>query len=148
MATHEQIEYVFNHFISLGPENIFKSVNDTNAGMGAVIRILNTSTQPVTAGVISQKMGVSTARTAVLLKKMLAKNLIVKEIDKDDARKTLVKLSELGKQKAKCVKKNLFEHLEIVIDKVGMEKVEEFISLSLEIRTAMLANLPAPPKLD
>lgn len=78
MATKEQVEYVFNYFIKIKPDEFFNRMNKTQAGVGAVIRILNNSPEPVSAGQISEIMHVSTARTAVLLKKMSQKNLIIK----------------------------------------------------------------------
>lgn len=127
---------------------MLKGLNDTKAGVGAVVKVLNDSPVPISAGTISKKIGVSTARTAVLLKKMSAKNLIVKETDKKDKRKTLVKLSEHGKKTADKMKENLFRHIAFIIDTLGMEKLEQFISLSKEIRSVILNNLPPPPEFD
>lgn len=135
MATTEQIEHVFKKFIVQNPEEVLKGLNDVRAGMGAVIKVLNNSPSPVSAGTISKKTGVSTARTAVLLKKMLAKNLIIKQTDKNDARKTLITLSEFGKETAAKMKKELFEQISMIIDTVGMKKIELFVSLSEEVRS-------------
>lgn len=148
MATKEEAEYVFNNLIIAKPEAFFNRIDKTKAGVGAVIRILNTANEPLSAGVISEKIGVSTARTAVLLRKMLAKDLIVKLDDQSDGRKTLVRLSEHGKCSANKAKKELFEQLSKVIDYIGMEKMKQFIALSAEIRDIMIKNIPLPPDFD
>ena len=46
----------------------FAAIDAANAGLGAVLRLLYLADQPVTAGTISEKLHVSTARVAVLLK--------------------------------------------------------------------------------
>lgn len=148
MATKEQVEYVFNYFIKIKPDEFFNRMNKTQAGVGAVIRILNNSPEPVSAGQISEIMHVSTARTAVLLKKMSQKNLIIKLGDKDDRRKTIVCLSETGKQTAERLKDELFKQISKIIDIAGIEKIEQFMTLSEELKNIILNNLPAPPDLD
>lgn len=148
MATKEQVEYVFKNLMIVNPEEFFKGMNNVRVGVGAVIKILSESATPISAGEISEKMCVSTARTAVLLKKMLAKQLIVKLSDKNDKRKTLVALSDYGKQTAQQMKDNLYRQLSKVIDILGMEKIEQFIESSKEIRNVVLEHMPKPPKFD
>lgn len=144
MATKEEVEYVFDHLMIAKPEEIFMGMDKTKLGVGAVIRLLNTSDRPLSAGEISRSIRVSTARTAVLLKKMLAKGLILKDADELDGRKTLVTLSEKGKQSAQKAKTELFEQLAKAIDVLGMDKIKQFIALSIEIRKTMLKNLSPP----
>ena len=76
MATEQEIEYVYSRFITKEPTEFLERINDTNAGIGAVLKILDAATTEVSAGDLAQKMKVSTARIAVLLNKMSAKNLI------------------------------------------------------------------------
>lgn len=144
MATREQVEFVHTNLIKSHPVEFFKLMDDTNAGIRSVLKILHESQSAVTAGAISEAMGVSTARVAVLLKKMAAKGLILKETDKSDARVTIVRLSEYGEQTAARMKETMIAHLSFIIDTVGMEKIEQFIALSREIR-AVMQNTPLPP---
>lgn len=147
MATKEQIEFVFESLMKMRDDEFFKEINITKAGVGAVIKILFDSDQPVNAGAISKSMGVSTARVAVLLKKMQAKGLIVKENDCFDARKTLVSLSETGRATAKRMKEEVYAHIDTVIENVGIEKLTTFLALSEEIRKVLYKTLPPPEEI-
>ena len=135
MATKEQIEYVFSNFMQSQPTEFLRLLNGAKAGVGYVLKILNETDHPITAGEISDKMNVSTARVAVLLRKMINKDFIVKESDKSDARVTIVKLTDYGRQMANAMRQEMQEHLSVIIDTMGMDKINEFILLSNEIKT-------------
>ncbi len=147
MATKEQVEFVFENLLKVRDDNFLKEINVTKAGVGAVIKILHESDKPVSAGAISKIMGVSTARVAVLLRKMQAKGLIVKESDCTDARKTLVSLSETGRAISKKMKEEVYAHIDTVIEKVGIEKLTTFLTLSEEIRKVLYETLPPPEEI-
>ena len=85
MATPEQIASILSQLVALHPADCFKPIDAANAGLGAVLRLLYLADQPVTAGTISEKLHVSTARVAVLLKKLVAKGLVTKGRDPVDA---------------------------------------------------------------
>ena len=70
MATPEQVASILSQLVALHPADCFKPIDAANAGLGAVLRLLYLADQPVTAGTISEKLHVSTARVAVLLKKL------------------------------------------------------------------------------
>lgn len=82
-------------------------------------------------------MNVSTARVAVLLKKMVAKDLIVKEVDANDARVTVVQLSEHGRITVETMRNEIHRQFGTVIDKIGMERMMEFVAISREIQNAL-----------
>lgn len=136
MATREQIESILGEMAKLRPENFLRQLNRTQAGIGAVICLLNESRDTVTAGRISEVLHISTARVAVLLKKMEAKGLIAKAHDEADARVTVVRLTAQGQETARQMRGELCAQIGRVIDQVGEERVRDFISLALEIRAA------------
>lgn len=138
MATREQIEFIAEALPKAHPVNFFKVINDSNAGIGFAMKLLHGAEENcLSAGAISEAMGVSTARVAVLLKNMEAKGLITRECDKADARITIVRLSEEGKARATERREKLLTHISDVIDRVGMEKLEQFIALSEEVKAAV-----------
>lgn len=144
--TKEETEKLAEEFIRSRPMRFLKDVNATNAGIGLVLKLLHISTEgKLTAGDISESMGVSTARVAVLLKKMEKKGLIVKESDKTDARVTVVCLSEEGRKKASEMQRNMLERISTVIDKLGEDKFRQFIALSVEFKEAMGDGFPPKP---
>lgn len=137
MATREQIEIIVKALHDAHPKELFRSIDETQAGIGAVLRILYESEETVTAGRIAEYMDVSTARVAVLLKKMLAKDLIVKESDPTDARITVVRLSKKGKETVGKMRSQIHTEFGSVIDKIGMDRMMEFVSIANEIKEAV-----------
>lgn len=143
MASREQTERIIALLSESRPEEFYKTINENRIGIGAVLRILYEAEDTVTAGKISEELGVSTARVAVLLKKLAAKGLVVKERSADDHRVTVIRLSEYGEKMANDIRENLYRKTELVIDRIGIEKMEEFISISREIGNALLDDTEA-----
>lgn len=137
MATQEQIEELLEQLKKAPPSEQFKSIDKNTAGIRAILHYLNETSDTVTAGKISEHMDVSTARVAVLLKKMVAKGLIEKENDPSDARIVVVKLSEHGKKTAKKIQSEIYAQIGDMIDKVGMNRMLEFASISNEIHSVI-----------
>lgn len=137
MATQAQIDQIISCMGQTKAGRLFDHVDRTKAGIGAVIRILHQAECPVTAGAIAQIMGVSTARVTVLLKKLEAKGLIVRERDRLDARVTKVLLSEQGVQVDERLRAELSQKIGAVIDAVGMERMIEFATIANEIGQAL-----------
>lgn len=138
MATQEQVERIAEELVKAQPTNFSKLINNANVGIGFALKLLYMAQEHcLTAGEISDAMGVSTARVAVLLKKMENKGLIVKETDRSDARVTVVRLSADGEQSVRETKENILRHIAVVIDKIGIEKLQQFIALSVEVKNAM-----------
>lgn len=143
MATQKQIEYVLENLQGIHSATFFKNLSKKNAGIHAVLCMLYESSGDITAGDISDYMNVSTARVAALLKKMSAKGLIIKDIDINDARIKIIRLSPLGIEIVSKMKADLYSQIGTVIDKLGMEKMMDFISISNEIKSVF-----SPPEID
>ena len=137
MATIEQTELVLECLHEAYPHGFVKTLRDGNAGISAVLQLLHKASATVTAGTISEFMNVSTARVSVLLKKMEKKGIIKKEKDTHDARVTNVYLSDKGEEKVQQIQSKLYEQVGMVIDKVGMDRMVEFINISHEINKTM-----------
>ncbi len=135
MATTEQIEVLMEQLKKAPPAECFQKFDMSTAGIRAILKILNETEGKVTAGDLSEYMKVSTARIAVLLKKMDAKGLIEKEHDLADGRVVVVKLSNQGRELADKFKENLYAHIGEMIDKIGMDRMLEFAAVSNEIQS-------------
>ena len=109
----------------------------TRAGLGGVMRLLYMEKEPITAGAISEKLGISTARVAVLLKKLEAKGTISRLRDPADARKTLVQLTDSGMEWIQETWKKIRDQMGKMIDTIGEERLMEFIEVGIEIRKIM-----------
>lgn len=137
MATQEQIEMLLEQLEKTPPSKQFENIDKNTVGIRAIVRYLYETNEKVTAGKISEHMNVSTARVAVLLKKMVAKGLIERENDPADARIVVVRLSEYGTKAAEQMRENVRMQVGAMIDKVGLERMLEFITISKELHSVM-----------
>ncbi len=133
MASEEQIQTLLKALRKAPPAQLFQSIDASNAGMRAILLYLGDTDQVVTAGMVSDFMHVSTARVAVLLKKMEAKGLLERERNPKDARKVMVRLSTKGKELAAVLHGHINERFEVMIDQIGMERMLEFAAIANEI---------------
>lgn len=137
MATIEQIEFLRKQLWDQSPAEFLKNFDQKQAGMHAILHLLFETSETVTAGMISDEMNVSTARVAVLLRKMVEKGLIRKETHALDARVTIVKLTEFGQDIAQNERDDVIRRLGAAIDKIGMDRMLEFVSISKELKAIM-----------
>ena len=144
MASAEQIDVLMEQLKKAPPAECFQNFDMSTVGIRAILKILNETDSKVTAGDLSEHMKVSTARIAVLLKKMEAKGLIEKEHDSADGRVVVIKLSNRGKELADKFKANLYAHIGEMIDKIGMDRMLEFAAVSNEIQSLMKKSHPKP----
>lgn len=137
MATREQIETIAVLLDESHPSKFMKKRNETNAGIGAVLRFLYESGKPMTAGSISKFMNVSTARVAALLKKMEARGFICRTTGIEDARTVVVNLTEQGAEAVQKIRENMYLDIGVLIDRIGMERLIEYTAISKEIRSVL-----------
>ncbi len=126
MADEKDIEYVFNKLNEAQASELNTRMNDTNAGIGAVLKVLDEAKGSVTCGEIAKKM--------VLIRKMVAKNLIERNCDKLDARIIHISLTQDGRRMIDELRGLISLHLSRVIDALGMDKIKAYIETGEEIR--------------
>ena len=134
MASDEQIKWMLHKMAESHPIEAFKYMDEVKAGIGAVLRLLYEADKSLSAGTISSKLGISTARVAVLLKKMTQKGMITKQQSPNDARVTMVELTSAGRANIERMKNELFAQMGLIIDKVGEERLKEYFEIGEEIR--------------
>ena len=142
MATREEIEKIAALLDESHPAKFVQKRNETSAGIGAVLTFLFESGKPMTAGSISKFMNVSTARVAVLLKKMETKGFISRQAGTVDARTVVVQLTESGTETVKKLRESMYRDIGILIDTIGMESLVEYTSISKEILSVMKGPPP------
>lgn len=142
MATQEQIEQIMARFGKTRPMQMdqAKRVGFNDNGMIGVLLLLERSSQTVTAGMISEVLHISTARVAVLIKKMVDKELVIRKTGAKDARVTEIQMTEHGREIIETVQRERHKQLEEIIDQVGMERLLEYFDIADEIRSIMLKN--------
>ena len=147
MKESVSLEYITERFLKIPPPGVRQKVSDSNAGMAAVLRILSFEESELSAGRLSERIGVSEARTTVLLKKLERKNYIEKIRDKKDGRVILVRLTEQGMAKANSLHESAQRAVSTIIREVGREKILTFIRLSEEIDAVVKRTCPTPPEI-
>lgn len=134
MAKEQEVLSLLNEFNSIQPLAFLQHIDMTSMGIGNVLGFLCASGREVTAGEISDYMNVSTARVAVLLKKMSEKDLIKRRTDPSDKRKVMVSITSKGVQAFEEKKKEILLYAGAIVDHFGKEKVEDFIGSCRSIR--------------
>lgn len=109
-------------------------LNEFNRGEIGVLGYLAFEKDEATAGELSEKLNVTTARIASILNSLEAKDYIKRTEDSKDKRKTLVVVTKKGKALAKKAKKEVIDKITKVINEIGEEEVKEYIRITLKIR--------------
>lgn len=108
---------------------MFNLMENTQCGMRKALFLMYLNTGPLCAADVGYSLGISMARTTVLLQKLEKKNFITKEIDLADKRKTYLKLTKEGINEVENHKNRIYAILNHLIDTIGYEKLDNFIDL-------------------
>ncbi len=137
MATQKQIETLLEALHKAPPAEHLQKIDISSVGIRAILKYLSECSVQATAGEISKALEISTARVAVLLKKMVAKGLLEKQSDPTDGRLVVIRLSQLGKDTAAELRRKMHAQLGVLIDEIGMERMLEFAAISSEIHSVL-----------
>ncbi len=146
MATQEDIEAMVELIGRAHPARCFARRDLSTAGIGGTLHLLDRARErgiPVTAGFIAEKMDVSTPRVAAMLKKMEARGLIERSRSAEDARMTVITLTDEGDRFIEELGRDMRRRVGLVIDRIGVERFRAFIETAVEIGEVM-----KPPRID
>lgn len=82
---------------------------------------------------LSQKMAVSTARVAALLKHMEREGLVVRRADPHDNRQVLVSLTPQGAQRIKNKKAEVVQIMAQALEELEPEEAEAYLRIQMKI---------------
>lgn len=140
MATQKEIDELMQLFAENRPqqkESWNHQTTTESEGMLGVLLYLYRKQETVTAGMISRDMHVTTGRVSVLIKKMSDKGLIIRENGKKDARVTEIRMTEKGRREVENLQNKRNEQLSELIDKVGMDRLKEYVEIQKEVWTIL-----------
>ena len=137
MSTRDEARELLLKIRSCRPRSFFGKVDESQRGTGFVLNYLRERDHEVVAGELARELGVSTARIAALLKTMEKNGLIVRQRSAEDARLTVVKITQAGGECYERMREQILEKIELLIEKVGKDDLEEFIRISNKIREAL-----------
>ena len=118
-------------FLKKSSKELFNIVKSGH-GESGVLQILlenEKNKKPLSSGDICAKMQLSSGRTALTLKSLELKRLIVRRADEEDKRRTLVKLTEKGKALAESTAKEVSAAVNKIVEKLGEKQAAEFIGM-------------------
>ena len=118
-------------FLKKSSKKLFNIVKSGH-GESGVLQILlenEKNKKPLSSGDICAKMQLSSGRTALTLKRLELKRLIVRRADEKDKRRTLVKLTEKGKALAESTAKEVSAAVNKIVEKLGEKQAAEFIGM-------------------
>lgn len=118
-------------FLKKSSKELFNIVKSGH-GESGVLQILlenEKNKKPLSSGDICAKMQLSSGRTALTLKSLELKRLIVRRADEKDKRRTLVKLTEKGKVLAESTAKEVSAAVNKIVEKLGEKQAAEFIGM-------------------
>ena len=137
MAAKEEIDMLEALILDCRPRAFFQKLDEADNGAGAVLRILHQLEGPVTSGMITRRMGVSSARVAALLKRLENRGLVSRVQGTEDARQTIVGLTEAGAATVEHMYADYCEDLARLIDSIGLDRLREFMLTAKEINSVM-----------
>jgi len=83
----------------------------------------------ISAGDIGRNIGVSSARVATLLNEMEEKGLVTREIDREDRRRIIVKITAKGREIAEKNKRDFLQRTVELLTSLGEYDAREFVRI-------------------
>ena len=131
MNYNEKAEEIFNtitkrkNFIDKMPSNISQGES------GVLLYLLNNNN--VSQSELSDNLDVTMPRILAITNTLQDKGLIVKSIDSNDKRKTVISITGNGKKDIIEKRKNAINFIEKIIKNLSDEEIEQYISISKKI---------------
>ena len=136
------IKQEIDRFLEKKPFHFAKRIKQDKEGNSFIIAFLyKRKDEIVYSGDIAKETCVSTARIAASVNKLEELGYITRKTSKLDARKTQIKLTNKGLNRAKQLEDELYSFLEKLINELGIDKFRQFMSLSSEINECVVKIL-------
>ncbi len=117
------------------PNRFNNFLDEFNKGEFGLLNYIYFETKEVSAGILSEKLKVSTARIASILNSLEAKKLIKRKMGTDDKRKVVVEITTEGKEIIKKYQEEVVNKVSYIISKIGQEKAKQYFDIMLEINS-------------
>ena len=118
--------------------NIFNGVDtvlsDFNRGEIGVLGYLMFKCAKVSSGELSDALKVSTARMSSILNSLESKRFVKRTNDEKDKRKTLVLITNKGKETFINAENELKEHIKYLIRSIGIDDFNEYLRITKKIK--------------
>ena len=137
MNVEEIAETLFQQLKPISSISLTEVLNEFNRGEVGVLGYLAFDKDEATAGELSEKLNVTTARIASILNSLENKEYIKRKEDNLDKRKTLVSITTKGKELANITKREIIEKIIRVVEEVGYDEIKDYVRIALKIRDVL-----------
>lgn len=137
MSTREDAKAFLDELYSNIPKSFYSKIEMTQRGFGFILDYLEQAEGEVVAGDFAKKMNVSTARVAVLLKKMEESGFVTRRTSSKDARRTVVEITPAGIAFVDDLKEQALSRVELLLEQVSKEDLDTYVRISRKISKAM-----------
>lgn len=137
MNYEKTAETLFEQLRTRSSSSLTDILNEFNRGEVGVLSYLAFEKDEASAGELSEKLNVTTARIASILNSLENKKFIKRKEDNSDKRKTLVVITDKGKELANNTKKEIINKIILVIKEVGYNEINEYVKIALKIRKVL-----------
>lgn len=107
-----------------------ENISSLSKGEIGVLMTLKFHKDNIVAGDVSKNLNLTSGRTATILKSLEKKGLITKSKSQEDARQTIVCLTDSGKNFAKEHSEKILGHFTRLLEYLGEEDAKEFIRIN------------------
>ena len=134
MSKREDAQVLMEELYSCAPRFFYSKIETIQRGFGFVLNYLEQADGEVNAGDLSKKLNVSTARIAVLLKKMEQNGWITRHASQEDARRIIVEITPAGIALVDEMREQTLQKIELLLDQISREDLETYIRISNQIK--------------
>jgi DNA-binding MarR family transcriptional regulator len=117
-------------------------VEEGARGEAFVLNCIKECRDGVVPGNISDTAGISSARVAAVLNCLENKSMITREIDSNDRRRIIVKLTQKGTEHAEEQEKRYIEAMENILRLLGEDDAREYVRLTGRMAEVLCENKP------
>ncbi len=108
------------------------SSNISQGESGVLLYLLNVNSN-VSQSELSEKLGVTMPRIVAVINTLQKKELIEKNVDSTDKRKSIISITKKGKNNIIKKKKDAIKFIENVIKELDEQEIEQYIAISKKI---------------
>lgn len=108
------------------------SSNISQGESGVLLYLLNSNSN-VSQSELSENLGVTMPRIVALINTLQKKELIEKNLDSNDKRKSIISITNKGKDNIIKKKKDAIKFIENVIKELDEQEIEQYIDISKKI---------------
>lgn len=89
---------------------------------------------------ISEFLGVSLPRVAFIIRNLENNDLIIRAVDYDDKRKTVIIITEKGKKYINQKRESLLDTIDKLLNELTLEEIDNYIKISNKINNILKEN--------